>query len=39
MSLITVVVVTYCRALNSFRVKNSVIHNKLLLEAQELKAD
>ena len=31
------VVVTYCRALNDFRVKNSVIHDELLFEAQESK--
>ena len=35
-NLITVVV-TYCRALNDFRVKNSVIHDELLFEAQESK--
>ena len=31
------IVVTYCRALNDFRVKNSVIHDELLFEAQESK--
>lgn len=31
------VVVTYCRALNDFRVRNSVIHDELLFEAQESK--
>lgn len=31
------VVVTYCRALNDFRVKNPVIHDELLFEAQESK--
>ena len=30
-------VVTYCRALNDFRVRNSVIHDELLFEAQESK--
>ena len=29
------VVITYCRALNDFRVKNSVIQDELLFEAQE----
>ena len=29
------VVVTYCRALNDVRVRNSVIHDELLFEAQE----
>ena len=31
------VVATYCRALNDFRVKNPVIHDELLFEAQESK--
>jgi hypothetical protein len=31
------VVVTYCRALNDFRVRHSVIHDELLFEAQESK--
>ena len=31
------VVVTYCRALNDFRVRNSVIQDELLFEAQESK--
>ena len=30
-------VVTYCRALNDFRVRNSVIQDELLFEAQESK--
>ena len=31
------VVVTYCRALNDFCVKNCFIHDELLFEAQESK--
>ena len=31
------IVVTYCRALNDIRVRNSTIHDELLFEAQESK--